>query len=432
MRISTPQFNYNSMEGVRKHAEDLYSVQAKLSSGQRVMTPGDDPVAAARIYRIQSTMKQIEQYNSNGDFAKQRLNLEDASLSDFTDVLQRIRELSILGMSDTQNLNGRQAVAAEMSGLLENLKSIANTQDSNGEFIMSGDKSNTAPYQQVTLANVTTLSTGSGTTLGAPTVGVTAPPALVGNTTTPVAYFTVVPTSGTAVSIKTMDGNTVNVTTTSANQVVDNFNGKVYTLNTATNGYEDANGQPLYAYFGANVGSRYLQIAPDDDNIDPNNDRGDPSRIRISDNGARAFGSYSQTSSTPWAPAYSQTGNPQMNYNIFDTVREMINQLNTGSTGTPAIASNVTKMDELVAELDTTMKSVSNTRTEVGARLQRVDMQNSMNQDFKLGLTDNLSKLRDQDMVSGISDYQKILSGLQMSQLTYSKISELSLFNYIR
>jgi flagellar hook-associated protein 3 FlgL len=417
MRISTPQMNYNSMEGVRKHAEDLYGIQAKLSSGQRVMTPGDDSIAASRIYRIDKSIKQMDQLNTNAEFAKGRLNLEDATLGDFTDVVQRIRELGILGMSDTQNSAGRKAIAAEMRGLLENLKAIANTQDSNGEFIMSGDKTDVAPYQPVTLNNVESIGTGMAT---------------------PKAYFTK-GNGVTAVTINKIDGTTVvmdgvapNPAIPAANQIVDNFNGKIYTLNAVTNGYEDSVGQPLFAYFGAHSGSRFVQIAPDDDNQDPGNDTGDASRVRISDQGARTFGNYTKTSSTPWAPGYDVKKNPQLNYNIFDTLREMANQLDSGTNGVPNIANNVTRMDELMAELDTSLKAVSDVRTDVGTRLQRIDMQYDMNQDFKGGLTENLSKLRDQDMVTGISDYQKTLSGLQMAQLTYSKISELSLFNYLR
>jgi flagellar hook-associated protein 3 FlgL len=314
-------------------------------------------------------------------------------------------------MSDTQNASGRKAIAAEMRGLLENLKAISNTQDSNGEFILSGDKTNKAPYQQVTSANVTTLSTG----LSAPQ---------------PTAYFSV-GDGATPVTINKIDGTSTTVIPAN-NEIVDNFNAKIYKLNAVTNGYEDKVGQPLFAYFGTNSGSRFVQIAPDDDNQDPGNDTGDASRVRISDQGARTFGNYTKTSSTPWAPSYDVKKNPQLNYNIFDTVREMANQLDSGSTGAPNIPANASKMDELMAELDTSMKSVSDTRTDVGTRLQRVDMQNSINQDFKLGLTDNLSKLRDEDMVTGISSYQKTLSGLQMAQLTYSKISDLSLFNYIK
>lgn len=409
MRISTGQFNFNSTEGIRKHSEDLYGIQEKLSSGKRVLTPGDDPVAAARIYRIDKSIKQMDQFNTNGDHAKMRLTLQDRTLGDFTDVLQRVRELTVLGMSDTQNTAGRQAIAIEMKGLLENLKSLANTQDSNGEFILSGDRTNTPPYQAVTSKNVDQASTG----LQAPQ---------------PTSYFT--RGTGAAVPLTLLDGSAV-APVVAANQIVDNFNGRVYTLNATTNNYEDASGEVLYAYFGSHSGSRFVQIAPDDDNKDPGDDVGDASRVRISDQGARTFGNYSKTSSTPWAPAYGVDDNPQMNYNVFDTVRELANQLATGTTGTGNIAGK-TKVDELLQELDTSIKAVADVRTDVGTRVQRIEMQYDMNQDFKLGLTENLSKLRDQDMVTGITQYQRTLSGLQMAQLTYSKVSELSLFNYLR
>ncbi|HQT03076.1 MAG TPA: hypothetical protein PK501_08285, partial [Thiotrichales bacterium] len=91
MRISTPQINFNGIQGVRKHSEDLYKIQEKLSSGQRVNRPGDDPVAAARIYTIDKSIKQLDQFNANGMFAQGKLELEDTTLTNFTDVMQRIR-----------------------------------------------------------------------------------------------------------------------------------------------------------------------------------------------------------------------------------------------------------------------------------------------------------------------------------------------------
>jgi flagellar hook-associated protein 3 FlgL len=416
MRISTPQINFNGIEGFRKHTEDLYKIQENLSSGKRVNKPGDDPVAAARIYTLDKSIKQLDQWNVNGAYAQTKLEIEDTALTNFTDVMQRIRELTIYGMNDTQNTNGRQAIAAEMRGLLENLKSLANTQDSNGEYIFSGDKSTTPAYQAVTAANVTQLSTG----LSAPQ---------------PTNYFTVAATAGTVVPVQLISSPPpappVNITTTQNNQIVDNFNGKIYTLNATTQAYEDAQGEPLYAYTGAHSGARFVQISPDNDRIDNANDKGDASRVRVSDMGAKTFGNYSKTSATPWQPAYDSTKNPQLNYNIFDTMRELVSQFETGQSGTGATAGN-TRLDDFLAEIDTAMESVRQTQADVGTRLQRIDMQNAMNQDFKLGLTNNLALLRDQDMVTGINQYQKILTSLQMSQQTFAKLSELSLFNYIR
>jgi flagellar hook-associated protein 3 FlgL len=408
MRISTAQINFNGIQGFRKHTEELYNIQEKLSSGQRVNRPGDDPVAATRIYNIDKSIKQLDQWNVNGAYAKSKLEIEDTALSNFTDVMQRIRELTLYGANDTQNSNGRQAIAAEMRGLLENLKSLANTQDSNGEYIFSGDKSTTPAYQAVTASNVTQLSTGL-------------------KTPQPTNYFTV--GTGAAVTVNRIDGTTVNPTV-AANQIVDNFNGKIYTLNATTQAYEDAQGEPLYTYTGAHVGARFVQISPDNDHIDNANDSGDASRVRVSDMGAKTFGNYVKTSATPWQPGYDSSKNPQLNYNIFDTMRELINQFETGQSGTGAIAGN-TRLDDFLAEIDTTMESVRQTQADVGTRLQRIDMQNIMNKDFKLGLTNNLSLLQDQDLVTGINDYQKILTSLQMSQQTFAKLSELSLFNYI-
>ncbi|HQT05317.1 MAG TPA: flagellar hook-associated protein FlgL [Thiotrichales bacterium] len=429
MRISTPQINFNGIQGVRKHSEDLYKIQEKLSSGQRVNRPGDDPVAAARIYTIDKSIKQLDQFNANGMFAQGKLELEDTTLTNFTDVMQRIRELTIYGMNDTQSTNGRQAIAAEMRGLLENLKALANTQDSNGEYIFSGDKSTTPAYQAVTAANLESLGTGIPSVSGPVTTGVVNPP--LQTTAEPTAYFTKIAAAGTPVEVRAIDGSTVNSVTTSANQIVDNFNGKLYTLNPTTQAYEDAQGEPLYAYTGSHTGARFVQVSPDNDHIDNGNDMGDASRVRVSDMGARVFGYYDKTSSTPWKPSYDVNKNPQLNYNIFDTMREMINQLESGQSGAGAVVGN-TKLDDYLAEIDTSLEAIRNTQADVGTRLQRIDMQNQMNQDFKVGLSETLSKLRDQDLVSGIDSYQKILTSLQLSQQTFAKLSEMSLFNYIR
>ncbi len=428
MRISTPQINFNGIEGIRKHTEDLYKIEEKLSSGKRVNTPGDDPVAAARIYTLDKSIKQLDQWNVNGAYAQQKLELEDVTLTSFTDVMQRVRELTIYGMNDTQSTNGRQAIAAEMRGLNENLKSLANTQDSNGEYIFAGDKSTTPPYQAVTAANVTQLSTGL-------------------KTPQPTSYFTRASDVGVGNSftVNKIDGTTTTYNVVAppvppatlaanevlANQIVDNFNAKIYTLNPSTQAYEDAEGEPLFAFTGSHSGPRSVQIAPDNDHIDNANDGGDASRVRVSDMGAKTFGFYDKTSSTPWQPAYADDKNPQLNYNVFDTMRELINQFETGEKG-PVNAQGNSTLDDLLIELDTALKSVSNTQADVGTRLQRIDMQNSMNQDFKLGLTNNLGLLRDQDEVTGTLEYQKILTSLEISQQTFAKLSELSLFNYIR
>lgn len=336
MRVSTPFFNSSSMSGIATHSEKLYDIQQKLSSGQRVMTPGDDPVASSRIYRAQKSMDNIDQLAKNGDFARAKLTLEDRTLSDVGSILQRVRELGVQGMNDTYSALDRKSMATEIRGMLENLMSLSNTQDSNGEYIFAGDDSSTAPF---------TLSKD--------------------------------PATGFPSAI------TPNIANT--------------------------------------VGARFVQIGIDNDNqVDiANPDVGDASRVRVSDNGNKVF------AVTP-NPLVSANNGGVDSINIMDTIRTLADMFDVQGGNLPANAN------EYLTELDSSIKNVGQIQTEVGTRVNRIDMQYEMNQEFKQGLTENMSSIRDMDMVTGISDYQKILSGLQMSQLTYSKVSELSLFNYLR
>jgi len=56
----------------------------QLSTGKKILTPSDDPAAAARIIDLNQSIKQTEQYQSNINTARQRLTLEDGVLQNST------------------------------------------------------------------------------------------------------------------------------------------------------------------------------------------------------------------------------------------------------------------------------------------------------------------------------------------------------------
>lgn len=345
MRISTPYFNSSSLVGMQKHSEALYNIQKQLSSGQRVMTPGDDPVASARIYRAQSSIDNMDKLTKNGEFARGRLMLEDSALGEVTNNLQRIRELALQGLNGSYNAQDRKAMATEMRGVLQNMIAISNTQDSNREYIFAGDQTDTAPFAQ---------------------------------------------------------------------------------NNDPISGLPDVNA-PVTSFIGNTDGARFVQIAMDNDHqmdiANPN--VGDYSRVRISDNGNKVF-AITQSANVNTVVSGMTGGTATGNNNIFETVSRLAELFDSQGSALP------TGTEDFISEIDSSINNISQVRAEVGSRVNRIDDQYDVNETFKLGLTEGLSKLRDMDMVTGISDYQKILSGLQMSQLTYSKVSELSLFNYLR
>ncbi|NOS73432.1 MAG: flagellar hook-associated protein FlgL [Methyloglobulus sp.] len=148
MRISTSWANQSSVNAMLDQQSRLQQTQMQISTGKKILTPSDDPVAAAHIIDLNQTLKQTEQYQSNINYARDRLTMEEGVLQGATDILQRIYELGIQGLSDTNTPTSRNAAAVEMESLNKQLVNLANTKNANGEYMFSGFKSNTQPFSK--------------------------------------------------------------------------------------------------------------------------------------------------------------------------------------------------------------------------------------------------------------------------------------------
>jgi len=142
MRVSTALIQQRGVQSILEKQAELLKVQDQLSSGKRLTAPSDDPSAASRIIDLNEALNQIEQYGENANYATQRLNLEEATLTASTNVLQRVRELAIQAANTgTNDLQSEQAIASEIKERLKELFDYANTKDENGDYIFSGFQS---------------------------------------------------------------------------------------------------------------------------------------------------------------------------------------------------------------------------------------------------------------------------------------------------
>lgn len=152
MRISTSWAQQTAVNSILDQQSRLQQTQMQLSTGKKVLTPSDDPAAAARIIDLNQGIKQTEQYQSNINAARQRLDLESGVLQNATDILQRIKELGVQGLNDTNSPSDRVIIATEMESLNEHLLGLANTRNANGEYLFSGFKSTTQPFSKNTVS----------------------------------------------------------------------------------------------------------------------------------------------------------------------------------------------------------------------------------------------------------------------------------------
>ncbi|MBL8490269.1 MAG: flagellar hook-associated protein 3, partial [Rhodocyclaceae bacterium] len=87
MRISTGMIFDAGVAAINRQTASLLHLQQQVSAGRRILTPADDPVAAARALEVTQSKDILGQYATNQNNAKSTLGLEEAQLTSVNDIL---------------------------------------------------------------------------------------------------------------------------------------------------------------------------------------------------------------------------------------------------------------------------------------------------------------------------------------------------------
>ena len=155
MRLSTSQIFQQSVSAMLSKQAELAKTQQQLSTGEKILSPSDDPDAATRILDLNQIIDTTSQYQRNAEFANTRLALEETVLSDVGELLQRTRELSVQANNDTLSASDRQSIAFEVKGNIDSLIQLSNSKDVAGEYLFAGFQTETIPFSDDGLGNFT-------------------------------------------------------------------------------------------------------------------------------------------------------------------------------------------------------------------------------------------------------------------------------------
>ena len=155
MRISTAQMFQQRVTAMLEQQVDLARTEQQLATGKRLVSAADDPAASLRNLQLGDRLTQNEQYQKNLDAAQGRLELEEGALASSVDLLQRVRELAVQALNATLGPGDLKAIEVEVRSQLDGLLSVANTQNTNGEFLFAGYRVDTIPFSSDGAGNVT-------------------------------------------------------------------------------------------------------------------------------------------------------------------------------------------------------------------------------------------------------------------------------------
>jgi flagellar hook-associated protein 3 FlgL len=146
MRISTIQAFNNGISGIQRIYGDATRTQEQISTGNRILTPADDPVASVRLLQLQQQQNILGQYDGNLSAAKSSLTQEETTLNSVTNILQRVRELTVQAGNGALSQTDRQAIGSELGQREDELLSLMNSRNARGEFLFSGFQGKTPPF----------------------------------------------------------------------------------------------------------------------------------------------------------------------------------------------------------------------------------------------------------------------------------------------
>ena len=435
MRISTSMIYDLGTAALQRNQSEQVKLQQHISSGKRVLTPSDDPVAAASALDLTQAKGLNDQYHTNTGVARDKLALEESALADTTALLQDVKTIAVNAGNPTLTNADKQSLAAELEGQYQQLLGIANRTDGNGQYLFSGYRGATRPFGetapgtvayagdsgtrsvQISASRVLQVSdagdavfrairSGNGTFDAAPAAGNTGGGIIGPGNVTDFAAWNAA-TNPQDFTIRFDVDSSVNPPVTTYD-IVDNVNNV-----SLTTGAAPAAGPYLRTYAPGGTISLARQAPPD------------------TNPAAFDFGANVTIDGVP-AGGDTFTVKASVDQDVFTTLHGLITTLKNGTNGSGASeAAYQNALNAAMSNVDNAHDHVLTVRAQVGAHLKEVDTAQSTSEDLSLAYSQSLSRLQDLDYAKALSDFSLQQTFFEAAQKSFLTVTSLDLFKLL-
>lgn len=148
MRLSTSMIYQQNLNSITNAYGKWQATGVQLATGNRVNSPSDDPIAASQAVGVNQMQAQASQYGTARDTSEASLSLESTVLDQVTTVVTGIKTLLVQAGDGTLSDSDRQSLATKLQSYKDQLLTLANSKDANGNYMFAGYKTDTAPFTQ--------------------------------------------------------------------------------------------------------------------------------------------------------------------------------------------------------------------------------------------------------------------------------------------
>lgn len=146
MRISTNTIYQTGINKIGELQGDLSRRLQQMSTQKRILSPSDDPVAAARALEIKQALSINTQLASNRVVAENQLSMVDGVMSNVSDLVLSIQSTLVSAGNGSFSNSERTYIASEIRSSLDQMIGLANSKDGAGHYLFSGFENTTPSY----------------------------------------------------------------------------------------------------------------------------------------------------------------------------------------------------------------------------------------------------------------------------------------------
>ena len=138
LRINTNVSSLNAQRNLDKTRIGMQKSLEQLSSGQRINRAGDDAAGLAISENLKAQIRGLGQAERNAQDGISLVQIAEGGLSEISNILIRLRELSVQAASDTIGATERKFLNVEFEQLVSEVDRIANSTEFNRVPLLNG------------------------------------------------------------------------------------------------------------------------------------------------------------------------------------------------------------------------------------------------------------------------------------------------------
>ena len=139
--VNTNVGSLSAQRSLAASGAELKTAMERLSSGSKINSASDDAAGFAIAERMTSQIRGLNMAAKNAGDGLSMLSAIENATNDVTDMLQRMRELAVQAVNDTNTEQDREYLQSEVNALLSEINRVAGQTEYNGETILDGTRS---------------------------------------------------------------------------------------------------------------------------------------------------------------------------------------------------------------------------------------------------------------------------------------------------